>query len=259
VIDAGRRDVVSSFTLIKGTMIPETLAVLRGWDRDVSKRENLDRLRHRNDIGAGSANWLRDVAKVMNRRFDPNGRDRALVFFAKDRLTTTEWNAVLLWHMTRDEFLLRDFLVNWLYAEFEAGVFRLRPEDVEPFLATLGDRGGVVEHDWSQATRARVAAGLLKAAVDFGLLKGHLVKEFASYRIPERAFLYVLHSIAETTQSATKIVGSPEWRMFLLGSDDVERELLRLHQFRKLSYESAGSLRQLTLPYPTALAYAEAC
>jgi hypothetical protein len=45
--------------------------------------------------------------------------------------------------------------------------------------------------------------------------------------------------------------------MFLMGPDDVERELLRLHQFKKLHYEAAGSLLQLTLPEPSALAYAE--
>ena len=36
--------------------------------------------------------------------------------------------------------------------------------------------------------------------------------------------------------------------MFLMRPSDVERELLRLHQFRKLHYEVAGSLVQLSLP-----------
>ena len=33
-----------------------------------------------------------------------------------------------------------------------------------------------------------------------------------------------------------------------MDADDVERELLRLHQFRRLHYEVAGSLAQLDLP-----------
>jgi Putative inner membrane protein (DUF1819) len=254
-----RANVVSSFTLVKGTMIPETYAVLRGWDATASKRENLDRLRAENSIGARSATWLRDVAWVLNRRLDPGGDDRALTTLAQAGLPSAEWNPILLWHITRDEFLLRDFLLNWLYPEFESGALRLRPDEVDAFLDTVANRGGIMEHDWSAATRHRVAAGLLKAAVDFGLLRGSVVKEFSSYHMPERSFIYVLHALAETTQSAAKIVGSPDWRMFLMGPDDVERELLRLHQFRKLSYESAGTLGQLTLPYPTALAYAEAC
>ena len=72
---ADRADVVSSFTVIKGTMIEETYAVFERWDLQASKRENLDRLREENYIGASSATWLRDVAKVINRRYDP-GRPR---------------------------------------------------------------------------------------------------------------------------------------------------------------------------------------
>jgi hypothetical protein len=38
---------------------------------------------------------------------------------------------------------------------------------------------------------------------------------------------------------------------------DVEHELLRLHQFRKLQYEVAGSIVQLSLPYASLTEYAE--
>lgn len=78
-----RANVVSSFTIVKGAMIDETYAVLGAWDFTLSKRENLARLRENNFIGASTENWRRYVAKVLNRRFDPEGRDRALVVLAK--------------------------------------------------------------------------------------------------------------------------------------------------------------------------------
>ena len=115
-----------------------------------------------------------------------------------------------------------------------------------------------MEHDWTEATTKRVEAGLLRAAADFGLLKGTQVREFASYHLPERSFLYILHAIRDQVTSPTKIIESPEWRMYLMAPQDVERELLRLHQYRKLHYEAAGSLVQLTLPYDSALDYAKA-
>ena len=255
---ASRSDVVSSFTLIKGMVIPETYSVFAGWDLDRSKRDNLDRLRRDNPIGTHSATWLRDVAKVLNRRFDPNRRDRALVVLARSGCPLDEWKPVLLWHVTRDEFLLRDFLVNWLYPRFEAGAVRVRPAELDEFLLLVRDRGGATEHEWSEATRHRVASGLLRAAADFGLLRGAIVKEFASYRLPDWSFLYLLHAMSEEHASPARVIASPEWRMFLMAPEDVERELLRLHQFRRLHYEVAGSLLQLTLPYRTALEYAEA-
>ncbi|RWM12915.1 MAG: DUF1819 family protein [Mesorhizobium sp.] len=254
---ASRSNVVSSFTVVKGAMISETYAVFAAWDFALSKRENLDRLRSENFIGAGSATWLRDVAKVLNRRFEPEGRDRALVMLAKSGCGLDEWKPLLLWHMTRDEFLVRDFLQHWLFPAFDGGAFRIRSDEVEAYIANIGDRGATTEHAWSEHTRKRVAAGLLKIAADFGLLRGSIVKEFASYHLPERSFLYLLHAVREEKLSPAKIMAALDWRMFLMRPSDVERELLRLHQFRRLDYQVAGSLMQLSLPCTNSREYAE--
>lgn len=252
-----RANVASSFTTVKGAMIEETYAVFVAWDFERSKRENLDRLRSENFIGAGSVTWLRDIAKVLNRRFQPEGRDRSLVLLAKNGLSIDEWKPLLLWHMTRDEFLVRDFLQTFLFNAYDSGTFRVRPEDVESYLEGIGKRGGTTEHGWSAETTKRVAAGLLKMAVDFGFLRGSVVKEFASYHLPERSFLYLLHAMRDEQPSPGKVVTSPDWRLFLMRSSDVERELLRLHQFRKLDYQVAGSLVQLSLPCRSSREYAE--
>lgn len=252
-----RANIASSFTVIKGAMIDETYAVLAAWDFERSKRENLNRLRDENFIGASSATWLRDVAKVLNRRFDPAGRDRPLVMLAKRGLPVNEWKPLLLWHMTRDEFLVRDFLEMWLFAAYESGTFRVRLEEVEKYLAEIGQRGGTTEHAWSVQTTKRVAAGLLKIAVDFGLLRGSVAKEFGSFHLPERSFLYLLHAMRDQNLSPSKVVASRDWRLFLMRQADVEHELLRLHQFRQLDYQVAGSLVQLSLPCTSACEYAE--
>jgi len=252
-----RSHVASSFTLIKGSMIDETYAVLAAWDFASSKRENLDRLRRENFVGARTSTWLRDVAKVLNRRFDPNARDRALVHLAQNGCPIEEWKPILLWHMTRDEFLLRDFLINWLFPNFVSGAYRVRTQDLCEHLRNVRSRGGTTEHVWSDTTLNRVAAALLKMAVDFGLLRGTTIKEFTAYHLPERSFLYLLYAIREEMRNPRKILESKEWRLFLMGPSDVERELLRLHQYRKVDYQVAGSLIQLTLPYATASEYAE--
>lgn len=254
---SSRASVASSFTVVKGAMIEETYAVFSAWDFDRSKRENLDRLRRENFIGAKSATWLRDVAKVLNRRFDPAGRDRPLVVLAKHGLPVDEWKPLLLWHMTRDEFLVRDFIETWLFAAYESGALRVRTEDVVEYLAGIAKRGATTEHAWSDQTTKRVAAGLLKMAVDFGLLRGKITREFASYHLPERSFLYLLHAMRDENPSPSKVVASSDWRMFLMCPADVERELLRLHQYRKLEYQVAGSLVQLALPCASTREYAE--
>jgi bacteriophage exclusion system BrxA-like protein len=159
---SSRAHVASSFTGVKGAMINETYAVFAAWDFARSKRENLDRLREENFIGASSATWLRDVAKVLNRRFEPEGRDRALVELAKNGCALEEWKPLLLWHMTRDEFLVRDFLQNWLFPAYDAGAFRVRPEELHTYLQRIGKRGATTEHAWTEQTTNRVAAGAPK-------------------------------------------------------------------------------------------------
>lgn len=254
---SSRANVVSSFSIIKGALISETYTVFERWDFSRTKRENIDQLKAEDFVGAGNANWLLNLGWVLNRRFDPAGRDRGLVLLAKNGCSLAEWKPLLLWHMTRDEFLLRDFLTNWLFPAFEAGVFRMKVSDVLPYLEGIGKRGAVTEHTWTPRTSRSVAAGLLKLAADFELLKGGLNKEFASYHLPERSFLYLLHAIREDIPSPAKAISSPDWRLFLMRPSDVERELLRLHQFRKLDYQVAGSLVQLSLPARNAFAYAE--
>ncbi len=44
--------------------------------------------------------------------------------------------------------------------------------------------------------------------------------------------------------------------MYLMAAEDVEREILRLHQFHRLGYEVAGSLARLDLPADSPAAYA---
>ena len=253
-----RGTVVSSFTIIKGALFDETHAVLQGWDFSQSRLENLRRARDENTVGAKSTHWARDVSKVLNRRFDPGGRDRPLTLLAKAGCPREIWKAILLYHMTRDEFLFRDFLVGWLYPEFIKGTFRVRGEDVMTYLRSLASRKGIQwSGKWTESTTERVASGLLHMATDFGLLVGTQVKEFTSYHLPDEAFLYLLHAIAEEAPSAQRLIQADDWKMYRMDTADVERELLRLHQYQKLHYEVAGSLAQLKLPCASPAEYAE--
>jgi hypothetical protein len=157
--------------------------------------------------------------------------------------------------MTRDEFLVRDFLLNWLFSLYTDGTYLLRAEDVVPYLESLPKEGVTSTERWTSSTLARVASGLLRMATDFGLLSGTVNRKFTSYHLPEESFLYLLHALAEQEQNASRIVQSPEWRLYLMYPEDIERELFRLHQYRKVEYEVAGSLAQLKLPSGSLVEY----
>ena len=92
--------------------------------------------------------------------------------------------------------------------------------------------------------------------VEFGLTRGTVAREFASYHLPDESFLYLLHVMTEHHPNARDMVDSPDWQLFLMDASDVERELFRLHQFRQVHYDVAGSLAQLKLPCASAADYA---
>jgi hypothetical protein len=249
VIENDRANIVSSYTIVKGSMIKESYAVLAAWNFERSKKENLDWLRRDNFIEAKSDSWLRDVAKVLNRRFDPNGRDRNLALLAKSGCELDEWKPLLLWHLTRDEFLLKDFLIHWLFPTcYDSNACSVQQEDLHLYLRNIGKRGGSTEHAWTQTTSHRVATALLKIAADFGLLKGNKEREFASYQLPERSFIYLFHALFDQYKCPRKVINATEWRIFLLCPSDVERELLRLRQGGKLKYGGSGTSVQFSLP-----------
>jgi hypothetical protein len=255
--EASRSRVVSSFTIVKGSLIDETYTAFENWDFSMSKQDNLRLMQEANTIGSQSESWLRDVRKVLNRRFEPEGRDRPLVELAQGKCDLLVWRPLLLWHMTRDEFLVRDFVTDWLCRQFVAGTYRLRPSDVVTYLRSLAKKKGIVwSGSWSSSTTERVASGLLRIAADFGLLTGGTVKEFASYHLPDESFLYLVYAVAQFEPNARRIIESREWRLFLMDASDVERELLRLHQFHRLQYDAAGSLARLDLPADSPGSYA---
>lgn len=240
---------------IRGSLIDESYAYFRQWG-DLLAAEPHDAVVTRPKTAVGrSARWDMKVDNEMRRRFDPKGRDRALAVLAAGHCPLDIWRPLLFWHLARHDCLLYDFLVHWLHPQFSQGVLLLRAPELWPYLRALPGRG-LVSEAWSEKTISRVASQLLHVAEDFGLLRGKLVREFTSYHLPEESFLYLLHAMIERQPNAREVVHSPDWRMFLMDAADVERELFRLHQFRRVHYEVAGSLAQLTLPCDSAADYA---
>lgn len=253
---SSRANVVSSFTVIKGSMIEETYQIMRDWNFDWSVEQNLGHVQVHNTVGTASSNWMRDLRSVFHRRYNPNEKDRSLSLLAKAGVSMDIWKPIQLWHMTRDEFLVRDFFINWLFQEYTDGAYRIRIDEPFDYLRGLHTKN-IVEKEWTSRTVKEVSGSLLRMAVEFGLMKGKNVKEFASYHMPEKSFLYLLHAMFEQHGNGRDVVHSPDWRLYLMSTADVEREIYRLHQFRQLRFEVAGSLMELTLPHKTAAEYVE--
>ena len=156
---------------------------------------------------------------------------------------------------SRTDPVVHEFFAEWLFREHAEGVHRLTTAAAVGFLTEWVMSHLGVERQWSPANLQRSAASLLKMGVDFSLLKGSRFKEFSTYHLPEQSLMYLLHAMMDQLGNAGKVLESPDWHMFLMTRQEVEAELYRLHQFRKLHFESAGSLAQLQLPCASAIEY----
>jgi len=240
-----------SYGLIKGALIPETLQVFHGWDLDASKRANLDQVRASNSIGAPTQAWLQQVCTTFSRRFEPSGRDRSLALAARTATGRQHWRPLLLWHMANSESLLGDGLA-WSWEVFSAGGDLLQTDQALAWLEGTASQGHPEVAEWSEGTRKRVAGGLLKAGVDFGLLQGRVKRRFTPYYLADEPLLYVLLQALASNRTTAAALADPRWLWFRLPEAELEHRLLLLHQAQVISYYRAGSVVDLKLPASSA-------
>ena len=237
--------------LIRGPLASDTLQALQGWDLEASKRANLDQLRQTNSIGAPTQAWLKKVCSALSSRFDPAGRDRSLVLAARTGTGPRHWKPLLLWHLANSEQLLGDGL-RWSAQVHRDGADLLQTDQALAWLEGTSSQGHPEVTEWSEATRKRVAGGLLKAGVDLGLLQGKVKRRFTAYYLADEPLLYVLLQALASNRTTAAALADPRWLWFRLPEAELEHRLLLLHQAKVISYYRAGSVVDLKLPASSA-------
>lgn len=243
-----KESVFSSNRAIRGAFIEDVFRMASHWDFELTPQANYKHIESTNCIGAASSGWLRQFLKSVKSRYDFAGSDRALIELVQSGWHIEDWRPILLWHMSRTDDLLRRFMTDWLYANYTKGIVVLTIDHTVEYLHRIVSEVVGSDDAWTPLTFRRVAGGLLKTATDFQILRGNKSKEFASYRLPDRSFVYLLHVLMEREQNTKKMVEASDWKLFMLKPDMVEEELLRLHQYGQLRFERAGSFLELTLP-----------
>ena len=239
---------LSSYLAIKGPLSESTYRAFAGWDLRLTVNANFERLKESNSVGASSAGWLKQFIRVLKRRYDLEGFDRALIELVQQGWHIDDWRPVQLWHMSRNDDLLRKFLIEWLFEQFRKGIVLVTVDSVLEYVHGMTKKHLGAADVWTPVTYRRVASGLLKTAAEFHLMSGRVAKEFTAYRLPEKSFVYLLHVLMEREQNTRRVIEASDWRLFLMMSGEVEEELLRLHQYGKLRFERAGTFLELTLP-----------
>jgi hypothetical protein len=245
---------VWSKRLLNNPLVEETFELFLGWSFDATVEQNLEgRLASR----YGNVGRAKDVITTLSRRLRDFNTVRPLIVMAKGGQRFPDWrDCCRLWiGATEEPFQL--FALNWLYREREDGRYLVRSDDVRPFVVEIwkSRRIGRSLNDYGII---RTARDLIRTATNLGMLEGEgATRTFSSLAMSDDTLLYYAQLIAEVEGAPVRIVDAPLWRLAYMTPADVHAALLRLHQFKRLDYQVAGSLVQVSLPYRSTLEFAE--
>lgn len=248
-------DPFSQRLLRKGALVEESYTLFAQWSMGDSFDKNFDRIFYGHFRSEG---WKKEVRSTLHRRFRDLGEAKPLIELAQKNYNILDWRACLHFWVALRETMYGLFLKNWLFPQYDSGRLLLRTDDAVPYVRQSWKTLNAARAPLSEYGEVRTARDLLRMARDFGILEGDgPAKTFASLQMSDELFLYFCHAVATEEKSTSKVPVSDLWKLLLLDQGQVHDRLLRLHQYRKLDYQVAGSLVQLTLPCATASEYAE--
>ena len=239
-----------------GALLADTKTLLSHWNVGVSVQENVNRLRRENVFGKASRSRVEDVLAIFRQRYlTETPVTKALVGLVQHRFPAVSLDRILYFHTVRADRLLWDVVTALLLPLHARGITDIDVVEVEKTLTTWA-REGKTTGAWSDVTIRRVTQGVLSALRDFGVLAGAVNKRIAPAYLPIEAFAYVMFYLKQHQPSGAKLIDLPDWKLFFLSHDGVERFLIEAHQQRLLDYHAAGTVIRLTFPVHTLEEYA---
>jgi hypothetical protein len=246
----------SSKIIKAGALLDDTKTLLSYWDMATPVQDNLDRIRRENVFAKASRSRIEDILAIFRQRYLAEAEVvKALVVLVKNRLPAASLDRVLYFHAARADALLHDTVTEILMPMQAQGIIDITPAAVQTVLAKWVEKG-LTTSAWSENTTERVAQGLLSTLRDFGVLQGAVNKRIAPAYLPVTAFAYIAFYLKQHQPSGAKLLEHPDWKLFFLNREFVERFLFEANQHGLLEYHSAGSVTRLTFPADTLEGYA---
>ena len=239
-----------------GALIGDTKTLLSHWDLDASVDENLSRVRRENIFGKASRSRVEDILGIFRQRYlSETSVTKALVTLVRSRFPTAALEKLFYFHSAKNDRLLHDTVTEILLPMHAQGLVHVTVQDVRHSLTEWIEEGKTAGR-WSDSTVTHAVQGLMSTLRDFGVLQGAVNKKIAPAFLPVESFAYVVFYLKQHQPSGAKLIELPEWNLFFLRREGVERFLFEAHQRGLLEYHVAGSVTRLTFPAETLEEYA---
>jgi len=240
-----------------GALLSDTKTLLLHWDNAASVQENLRRFREENLFGKASRSRVEDILAIFRQRYlIEHEVTKALVVLGQKRFPSASLDRILYFHSAKADRLLHDVVTEILVPLKGQGISDIDIFQIQRELLKWVAEGKTTSQ-WSESTTHRVTRGLLSTLRDFGVLHGAVSKRIAPAYLPTEAFAYIAFYLKQHELSGAKILDSPDWKLFFLPHEGVERFMVEAQQCDLLEYQAAGNVIRLSFPANTLEEYAD--
>ncbi len=237
--------------LLKGSALLAQMRILvRLWEEGLSPRQVVSEVAMRHEFGVISSRRVNDIVRSVFVPRYVKGRPpdawRFLRPFEEVDAPLSAVRPLYYLYAARSEALMGDFVRKALYRHYLDGLVTVRVEDALRFIDEAEADGHILE-PWSQSVRARIAQHLLAALRDFGILEGRARKRIAAPYLPVLPFAHIAFLLTQERRGAA-VFEHPDWRLFLLRPEAVERLFIEADRDGLLRYNAAGSIVRIDFP-----------
>lgn len=242
-----------------GALLADTRTLFTYWDPSASTRDNLSRMQSENLFGKTSRSRVDDILAIFRQRYlkEPSTA-RALATLVQNNVAAGVLDPIFYFYAARADALLSDVVTDLLAPRQSVGRPDITTDDVQSFITERVRERGEGEDSWSEPTTRRVAQGVLATLRDFGVLRGVAKKQVTAIYLLTEAFAFIAFVLLHETRAANVVLQHPDWRLFFLHPDVVERLLFEAHQQHLLHYQVAGRVVRIDFPTSGIEEYARA-
>lgn len=161
---------------------------------------------------------------------------------------------VLYYHFVTSDLFSYDTTVALIYDLYRRGIINIAHRDVHEFLENKTKAHPEISA-WSPQTRRSLVSHYLSAMRDFGVLEGKVRKKIRRPTVEEDLLLYIVTYLRDCGKPSRDIVGSHDFRLFLLSQQEVEAMLTEVQLKGRIRFQRSGHIVSLELPWGSILEY----
>lgn len=244
--------------LLKGSaLLPQMRTLVRLWREDTDAEAVIAEIIRYSRLGNVSRKRVRDIVQLVfvPRYVQGNPPDawRILQAFEEAQAPLSVVRPLYYLFAARSDPFIGDFVREVLFERYYSGVTSVQVADVLRFISEAEEDGRIAE-PWSESVRIRVAQHLLAALRDFGVLEGRAKKRVAAPYLPVVSFACAAFLFGLESRGGV-LLDHPDWRLFLLGREAVERLFIEADGKGLLHFNAAGSIVRIEFPEEDINAY----